>query len=53
MAKTAYDTVTKRLQAFKPQPRAVASPAVGRRLSKPAESQPKSMREAIENALTG
>jgi hypothetical protein len=53
MAKVAYDTVSKRLERFKPQPRAVASPAVGRRLSKPAEAQPKSMREAIENALGG
>jgi hypothetical protein len=53
MAKTAYDTVTKRLSAFKPQPRAVASPTVGRRLTKPAEAQPKTMREAIENALGG
>jgi hypothetical protein len=52
MAKTAYDTVSKRLEKFKPQPRAVASPTVGRRLNKPAESQPKSMREAIEQALT-
>ncbi|HZO54892.1 MAG TPA: hypothetical protein VFB63_19450 [Bryobacteraceae bacterium] len=51
MAKAAYETVTKRLQAFKPQPRAVSSPTVGRRLNKPAEAQPKSMREAIENAL--
>jgi hypothetical protein len=51
MAKAAYDTVSKRLQAFKPQPRAVASPSVGRRLNKPAESQPKSMREAVERAL--
>jgi hypothetical protein len=51
MAKEAYDTVTKRLAAFRPQPRAVASPQVGRRLNKPAESQPKSMREAIEQAL--
>jgi len=51
MAKSAYDTVTKRLQAFKPQPRAVASPSVGRRLNRPAEAQPKSMREAIERAL--
>ena len=51
MAKTAYDTVTKRLSAFKPQPRAVSSPTVGRRLNTPAEAQPKSMREAIENAL--
>lgn len=51
MAKNAYDTVSKRLQTFKPQPRAVASPSVGRRLNKPAESQPKSMREAIEQAL--
>jgi len=51
MAKAAYDSVTKRLQAFKPQPRAVASAAPGRRLNKPAEAQPKSMREAIENAL--
>jgi len=53
MAKAAYDTVTKRLQAFKPQPRALSSPNVGRRLNKPAEAQPKSMREAIENALGG
>jgi len=51
MAKAAYDTVNKRLQAFKPQPRAVANPTIGRRLNKPAEAQPKSMREAIENAL--
>jgi len=51
MAKNAYDTVTKRLSAFKPQPRSLASPTVGRRLNKPAEAQPKSMREAIENAL--
>jgi hypothetical protein len=51
MAKNAYDTVSKRLSAFKPQPRAVASPAVGRRLNRPAVAQPKSMREAIENAL--
>lgn len=51
MAKTAYDTVTKRLQAFKPAPRAVASPSAGRRLNKPAEAQPKSMREAVERAL--
>jgi hypothetical protein len=53
MAKVAFDTVTKRLQAFKPQPRALSSPNVGRRLNKPAEAQPKSMREAIENALGG
>jgi len=53
MAKSAYDTVTKRLQAFRPQPRAISSPTVGRRLNKPAEAQPKSMREAIENALGG
>lgn len=53
MAKAAYDTVTKRLSAFKPQPRAISSPSVGRRLNKPAEAQPKSMREAIENALGG
>ena len=53
MAKEAYDTVTKRLQAFKPAPRTVANPTIGRRLNKPAESQPKSMREAIENALAG
>jgi len=51
MAKTAYDSVTKRLEKLKPQPRAVSSPTVGRRLNKPAEVQPKSMREAIENAL--
>jgi hypothetical protein len=51
MAKEAYDNVTRRLAKFKPQPRAVASPQVGRRLNKPAESQPKSMREAIEGAL--
>jgi hypothetical protein len=51
MAKTAYDTVSKRLEKFKPPPRAVASPTVGRRLSQPAEAQPKSMREAIERAL--
>ena len=51
MAKQAYDTVTKRLSSMRPQPRAVASPTVGRRLNKPAEAQPKSMREAIENAL--
>jgi len=51
MAKTAYDTVTKRLEKFKPQPRAVSSPTIGRRLNRPAEAQPKSMREAIENAL--
>ena len=51
MAKTAYDTVTTRLSKFKPQPRAVAHPTVGRRLNQPAEAQPKSMREAIENAL--
>jgi len=53
MAKVAFDTVSKRLQAFKPQPRALSSPNVGRRLNKPAEAQPKSMREAIENALGG
>jgi hypothetical protein len=51
MAKTAFDTVTTRLSKFKPQPRAVASPTVGRRINQPAQSQPKSMREAIENAL--
>lgn len=51
MAKTAYDTVTTRLAKFKPPPRAVASPAVGRRINQPAEAQPKSMREAIERAL--
>ena len=51
LAKTAYDTVTARLSKFKPQPRALSSPSVGRRLNQPAESQPKSMREAIENAL--
>jgi len=51
MAKTAYDTVSKRLSAFKPQPRAIATPTVGRRINKPAEAAPKSMREAIENAL--
>lgn len=51
MAKSAYDTVSKRLSAFKPQPRPVASPTVGRRLNKPAEAQPKSMREAIERSL--
>lgn len=53
MAKAAFDTVSKRLEAFKPQPRALSSPTVGRRLNKPAEAQPKSMREAIENALGG
>ena len=53
MAKAAYDTVTKRLSTFKPQPRAVSSQSPGRRLSKPAESHPKTMREAIENALGG
>jgi len=53
MAKVAFETVSKRLQAFKPQPRALSSPNVGRRLNKPAEAQPKSMREAIENALGG
>lgn len=52
MAKAAYDSVSKRLSAFKPQPRAVASPNVGRRLNKPAESQPKTMREAIERAVS-
>lgn len=51
MAKAAYDTVTTRLSTLKPPPRAVASPNVGRRLNQPAEAQPKSMREAIENAL--
>jgi hypothetical protein len=51
MAKAAYDTVTTRLSSLKPAPRAVASPSVGRRLNQPAEAQPKSMREAIENAL--
>lgn len=51
MAKVAYDTVSKRLERFKPPPRAVSSPTVGRRLNRPAEAQPKSMREAIENAL--
>lgn len=51
MAKTAFDTVTKRLDKLKPQPRAIANPAVGRRINKPAEPQPKSMREAIERAL--
>lgn len=53
MAKNAYDSVSKRLEAFKPQPRALSSPTVGRRLNKPAEAQPKTMREAIENALGG
>jgi hypothetical protein len=53
LAKEAYDTVTKRLQTFKPAPRTVANPQIGRRLNKPAESQPKTMREAIENALAG
>jgi hypothetical protein len=53
MAKYAYETVSKRLEAFKPQPRAVSSLTVGRRINKPAEAQPKSMREAIENALGG
>ena len=51
MAKAAYDTVTNRLSTLKPAPRAVASPTTGRRLNQPAEAQPKSMREAIENAL--
>lgn len=51
MAKEAYDLVTKRLEKFKPPPRQVASPTVGRRLNKPAESQPKSMREAVLQAL--
>jgi type II secretory pathway component PulJ len=51
MAKKAYETVTQRLSKFRPQPRALSSPTVGRRLNQPAESQPKSMREAIENAL--
>lgn len=51
MAKEAYDTVTTRLSKFKPQPRAVASPNVGRRLNKPAESQPKTMLEAVTQAL--
>lgn len=51
MAKSAFDTVTTRLSKFKPQPRAVSSPTVGRRINQPAEAQPKSMREAIENAL--
>jgi hypothetical protein len=51
MAKEAYDSVTQRLKAFKPAPRSITSPSVGRRLNKPAESQPKSMREAIERAI--
>jgi hypothetical protein len=51
MAKAAYDTVTKRLSAFKPQPRALASPATGRRINRPAESQPKTMTEAVLQAL--
>jgi hypothetical protein len=51
MAKSAYDTVTQRLAKFKPQPRAVSSPTVGRRINQPAETAPKSMREAIERAL--
>jgi hypothetical protein len=51
MAKEAYTTVTKRLSAFKPQPRSVANPNVGRRLNKPAESQPKTMLEAVMNVL--
>ena len=51
MAKAAYDTVTNRLSTLKPAPRAVASPTVGRRINQPAAAQPKSMREAIEQAL--
>jgi hypothetical protein len=51
MAKEAYTTVTKRLSAFKPQPRQVASPSIGRRMNKPAESQPKTMQEAVLQAL--
>ena len=53
MAKEAYDTVSARLKVFKPAPRSIANPSVGRRLNKPAESQPKSMREAIERSLEG
>jgi hypothetical protein len=51
MAKEAYTTVTKRLSAFKPQPRQVANPNIGRRLNKPAEFQPKTMLEAVQNVL--
>lgn len=51
LAKQAYDTVTTRLKAFKPAPRAIHSAPTGRHVNRPAESQPKSMREAIDRAI--
>lgn len=52
MAKQAYDTVTARLASFRPAPRQVQAP-IGRRLNRPAESQPKTMLEAITAAVSG
>ena len=51
IAKEAHETVTRRLQAFKPAPRSIHAPTVGRRLNKPAESQPKTMGEAIARSI--
>lgn len=52
MAKRAVETVNKRLSQFRPTPRQVTQPS-GRRINAPAQSSPKSMREAIERTLTG
>jgi hypothetical protein len=53
LAKKAYDTVNVRLASLRPAPRQVQSPTVGRRLTRPAESQPKTMLEAITLAIGG
>ena len=50
MAKLAYDTVNKRLSQFLPKPRQVTH-ASGRRINAPAQSAPKTMREAIVRVL--
>jgi len=51
MAREAHQLVTDRLKAFRPAPRAVHGQSVGRRLNKPAESQPKTMEEAIRRSI--
>lgn len=52
LAKRAHDTVSKRLAEFAPRPRELRQPS-GRRINAPAQTAPKSMKEAVERALSG
>jgi hypothetical protein len=51
LAKRAHETVTSRLKELAPSPRQLRQPS-GRRINSPAQGTPKTMREAVERAIS-